>query len=250
MGKLFDETGVSLTPSHAVKAGRRYRYYVSKRLIDGTVADSLDRNGWRLPAGEIERIVGDAVAALFADRAALTHAARENGIAVDRVPGLLDAVAQWKGEVLDFVKRVDLDTDRIAIGLDLTSLAEELGTTIRHVVPTRIKRRGIEMRMVLDGAGSEIAKPDPALIKAVSRAHRWFGDLVNDRARSLGDIAKTEGISDRYVGHLMPLAFLAPNIVEAILAGTQRVELTAETLIKRTDLPLNWAEQKALLGFN
>jgi site-specific DNA recombinase len=50
--------------------------------------------------------------------------------------------------------------------------------------------------------------------------------------------------------HLMPLAFLAPNIVEAILAGGQPADLTAEMLIKRTDLPLDWADQKALLGFD
>lgn len=63
-------------------------------------------------------------------------------------------------------------------------------------------------------------------------------------------IGRSSRCSDRYIGHLMPLAFLAPDIVEAILAGTQPVELTAETLTKRTDLPLDWAEQKALLGFN
>jgi site-specific DNA recombinase len=53
MGRLFDESGQSLTPSHAVKGERRYRYYVSRSLIKGT-ADSAGR-GWRLPAPEIER---------------------------------------------------------------------------------------------------------------------------------------------------------------------------------------------------
>jgi site-specific DNA recombinase len=48
----------------------------------------------------------------------------------------------------------------------------------------------------------------------------------------------------------MPLAFLAPDIVEAILAGTQPVDLTAETLTRRADLPLSWSEQKSLFGFN
>ena len=47
----------------------------------------------------------------------------------------------------------------------------------------------------------------------------------------------------------MPLAFLAPDIVEAILAGTQPVDLTAETLTRR-DLPLSWSEQKSLFGYN
>jgi site-specific DNA recombinase len=48
----------------------------------------------------------------------------------------------------------------------------------------------------------------------------------------------------------MPLAFLAPDIVEAILAGTQPVDLTAETLARRADLPRSWSEQKSLFGFN
>ena len=93
------------------------------------------------------------------------------------------------------------------------------------------------------------SNPDPALIKAVVRAHQWFDDLVSGRARSLGQIAENEGVSDRYVSHLMPLAFLAPNIIEAILAGKQPIELTAETLTKRTELPLTWSDQEALFGF-
>ncbi len=107
------------------------------------------------------------------------------------------------------------------------------------------------MRLVIEGADnhSKACKPDPALIKAVVRAHKWFDDLVSGRARSLTAIAETEGLSDRYVSHLLPLAFLAPDIIMAVLAGAQPVDLTVEALTKRTDLPLAWAEQRALLGF-
>jgi hypothetical protein len=59
-GKLFDEWSASLTPSHAVKSGRRYRYYVSRRLIDGQMKQ-IGGDGWRLPAPEIKRIVTDSV---------------------------------------------------------------------------------------------------------------------------------------------------------------------------------------------
>ena len=52
------------------------------------------------------------------------------------------------------------------------------------------------------------------------------------------------------MNRLMRLAFLAPEMIEPILAGTQPVELTAETLTRRADLPLSWADQKPLLGFN
>lgn len=78
------------------------------------------------------------------------------------------------------------------------------------------------------------------------------GLSVPDKHASYAEsgLSDKAGCSDRYVSHLIPLALLAPEIVESILAGTQPVDLTAETLIKRADLPLRWADQKALLGFD
>ncbi|HSS64253.1 MAG TPA: recombinase family protein [Gammaproteobacteria bacterium] len=250
IGKLFDERGAPLTPTHAVKAGRRYRYYESKQLLGGTVAENKDQSGWRLPAREIDRMVGQAVQRLLADRAALAHAARDGGMAAKHVSRLLDAAAQWRGEILDLVRRVDLRADRTAINLDLLPLSGEAGVIVCHAMPGRIKRRGVEMRLVLDGPGTQAARSDPALIKVVARAHRWFDDLVTSRVQSLVEIAKREGVSDRYVSHLMPFAFLAPVILEAILEGAQPVDLTAERLTKYTNLPLIWSEQTVLLQFD
>jgi site-specific DNA recombinase len=53
-----------------------------------------------------------------------------------------------------------------------------------------------------------------------------------------------------YIARHLPLAFLAPDIVEAILSGRQPPDLTAKTLFKRVDLPLDWQAQRALLGLN
>ena len=108
------------------------------------------------------------------------------------------------------------------------------------------------MRLVLHGGneGSGDDRVDPALVKAVVRGRQWFEDLASGRAGSLHEIAEAEGVSDRYVGHLIPLAFLAPDIVARILSGTQPVELTTEVLTKRIDLPLAWTEQRELLGFD
>jgi len=107
------------------------------------------------------------------------------------------------------------------------------------------------MRLVIKGADKDAyaPRPDPVLIKAMARAHRWLDDVLAGRAKSFAAIAQAEGISDRYVGRLLPLAFLAPDIVEAILAGTQPADLTAEVLLRRTNLPIAWADQKTLLGF-
>ena len=92
-----------------------------------------------------------------------------------------------------------------------------------------VKRRGIEMRLVIEG-GTSTAKADPGLVKAIARALR-------------------EGVSGSHIAHHLPLAFLAPDIIAAILAGRHPVDLTADALFKRIDLPLDWQEQKALLGF-
>jgi site-specific DNA recombinase len=133
--------------------------------------------------------------------------------------------------------------------VDLSRFLSERDLVIRLVIPARIRCRGQEMRIVIGSGrdGSTARQPDAALIKAVVRARAWFEDLVSGRARSHGEIAKREGVTGRYVRHLMPLAFLSPDIVAAIVGGAQPVDLMAETLTKRADLPLGWAEQKSLL---
>ena len=89
---------------------------------------------------------------------------------------------------------------------------------------------------------------DPALVKAIVRGRKWFEDLASGRVGSLLEIAEADGVTDRYVGQLIPLAFLAPNVVEKLLSGTQPLDLTAEALTKQIDLPLAWAEQMSLVG--
>jgi site-specific DNA recombinase len=79
-----------------------------------------------------------------------------------------------------------------------------------------MKRRGIEMRMVLEGNcnASRFAR---SLIKAVARARRWSIQLLSGKVSSIRSIARQERIVPRYVRDLLPLAFLSPRIVEAIL---------------------------------
>jgi len=162
---------------------------------------------------------------------------------------LLDGIARWEGEPLDLVQRVDLSADGLVLTLSLDTLAGEAGLTITRLVPMTIRRRGVEMRFVINGAGAATAKADPALMKAITRARAWFDDIVIGRATSLTALAQRDGINDSYVRNLMPLAFLAPTIVEAIAAGRQPADLTTEALVKRVQLPLGWDDQSASLGF-
>ena len=91
--------------------------------------------------------------------------------------------------------------------------------------------------------------PDPVLLKEIRRAHRCFEALVSSRAGSAAELASIEGVSDRYISSVLPLAFLAPEIIEAIAAGRRPAALTAHRLIRNFDLPTEWTAQKRSLRF-
>ena len=88
------------------------------------------------------------------------------------------------------------------------------------------------------------------LIKAVARGRRWFAELASGAVPSLTALAARDGVSPRRITQVLPLAFLAPDIVAAIVAGTQPPALTAEALANRITLPADWAEQRRALGFD
>jgi len=114
-------------------------------------------------------------------------------------------------------------------------------------VPLQFRRRGVEMKLVITGNTDKPSQLDPALIKSVARAYLWFEALATGRAPSLQAIAEREGITEGYVRRLIPLAFLAPDIVETILDGEQPIDLTAARLTGGIELPHAWAEQQRLL---
>ena len=93
IGKLFDENGDGLTPTHAVKGDRRYRYYVSRSLIKGAAVQAHD--GWRLPAAEIERNVAIAAISMLDDHAAISSAIEEATIEANRIASILTSAARW-----------------------------------------------------------------------------------------------------------------------------------------------------------
>jgi hypothetical protein len=86
-----------------------------------------------------------------------------------------------------------------------------------------------------------------ALIKAIARGSAWFDELATGRALSLQTLAERDGITRRYIRRLVDLAFLSPELVDAILHGRQPVALTA-TRLTELDLPVDWTEQRKLLA--
>ena len=117
------------------------------------------------------------------------------------------------------------------------------------VAPLRLQRRGPELRIVLQGAAAPPPKPDPLLVQRLIEARTRAADYLDPgQGLSLSAIARRAGVHVGDVSRALQLAFLAPDLVEAILDGTQPVALTPERLKRARELPLLWEEQRAMLG--
>jgi hypothetical protein len=90
---------------------------------------------------------------------------------------------------------------------------------IARDIPLQIKRRGVEMRLIIEEALTITSTVDPVLLKEVARAHRCFDALLTGKLSAMSDLSVLEGIDERYVRRILPLAFLAPAVVDAIARG-------------------------------
>jgi site-specific DNA recombinase len=272
-GLLVDAEGRKLVPTYANKAGRRYRYYISKCLKERS---SHDHGGWRLPAQPVEQAVVGAVSRLLQDKARMSDvlgltgpSANELKAALSRATGLGKRLRdanpdELRAILLEIMIRTEVDLDQIQISLDAGSLRKMLrnGTQddqqgreskgrpdlVTINLPATFKRRGVETKLVLADKQAIKPEPNPALIKAIVQAHQWFEDLKCGRVESIGDLARHLAIHQADVSRRITQAFLAPDIVESIFEGRQPTELTAKAL-KRLRLPASWNEQRRVLGF-
>src|ERR1035441_377614 len=124
-----------------------------------------------------------------------------------------------------------------------SSTTEDL--VILEAQATVSKCRG-EVRLVLaPDAAQGSARTVPSLIKAVARAHDWVERIAKGEMPHQRAIAAETGLHRRYVGRIIQMAFLAPDITEAILEGRQPPHMTLETLMG--DVPAGWLEQRKCL---
>ena len=121
------------------------------------------------------------------------------------------------------------------------------GRTVTVRIPISIRRRG-GRKLVLapDGTTDTWAAPsrriDNAMVKAIARAFRWREMLENGTHATIAEIAAAEKINESYVGRVLRLTLLAPDIVEAILGGRQPVEMTLALLMR--PFPTLWEAQR------
>src|SRR5215203_4378939 len=127
----------------------------------------------------------------------------------------------------------------------MTEPTENRTVTVR--VPISIRTRG-GRKLVFAPDGSNVTtvplcrRIDNAMVKAVARAFRWRGMLESGECATIREIAAAEKINETYVGRVLRLTLLAPDIVEAILGGRQPAELQLDRLRRR--FPVEWRQQR------
>lgn len=263
-GKLFGAAGERFTPTHAVKEGKRYRYYISRPGASGTGQEARAQ-AQRIAAAEIEVLVVEALLRLLRTPAGLAAAIGSDlpvggtRLAVRAAAALAERVKgdpeQDRMMVRSLIARVQIGEEAISIEIDRAALRSALAINVEaptdghHVIdmPMQLRRRGVELKFVLgDGSDPRPPAPDPVLVNTIVRAHEWSGRLL--AGETLNSIATAVQVTPRYVRRLLTLAFLAPDIIEAILDGCQPADLSAERLT-RLPLPIAWSEQSTALGF-
>jgi hypothetical protein len=250
-GKLRDETGDLLTPTHTQRHGRRFGYYISNRLISG----GTDPTGWRLPAEALEAALRQIVVAHLrkaSERHAIVAEPEASGAAdmLRRAMALTDQIEtdpNCLGAMIVSARlahgclELQLDAAEMASRLDVP--AADLATELLHLTPPfTLRRRGIETMII---AGETVPAPDPVLQRTLAEAHLWARALR--KGTSLTCIAQSTGRSEPYIRTRIGLAFLAPDLQAAIIEGRQPATLSVAQIL-RDDMPMDWAEQRRLFA--
>ncbi len=250
-GKLFDETGDRLTPSHTkTRRGTRLRYYVSHRLIKQSGEENLD--GWRLPAQELETKVAEILRGYLNKPSFYTNTLTD--LSADEVKHCRDKVlslakADTK-EILNIVKRIEIAPGKLHVEASAEKLVASLNVPLEDIdqdtltisTSFQLRKRGVETKLILADVPTGL---DPALITNIAKANKWYG-MVKD-GETFSAIAKSQNTSSGRIQKMIGLAFLAPDILRNVLNGKQPLGLTSDWCMRHV-IPSNWNAQRVLFA--
>ncbi len=154
----------------------------------------------------------------------------------------------------------DVKSDHSTSGADVLTASSDVDNTMGHVerdqpddpddavtieLAINLRRRGKGMRIVIDSPYVQ-PEPDPSLVDLIARAHIYLNRLTRPEPMGTSSVASAFKVDRADVGRILPLAFLSPKMLRAILTGSQPASLGARHLA-RTDLSMLWTEQDAAL---
>ncbi len=266
-GLIVDGDGRRLRSMHAVKKGRRYRYYVSPPLKS---AERKATDGWRIPAADFEEIVLDRLRAFFASEQEVEEALAS--LDLDDVhlrstrltaTGLAEG---WAGlssiEIRDlvqaFVEKVVVSEEGVVASIKRAAVAFRLldncklplegeASTIELRVEAKLRRAGQGIRLVIGGG---VENPSKQMIALLRDAHAMRKALLTGRDATIDAMARRLCVKRDHLTAFIRLTYLAPHIVCALATRRPPVGLTPARLLSVCkDLPHDWQRQRAVLGF-
>ena len=268
-GLIVDGEGQRMTPTHAAKKDRRYRYYVSTQLVSGSRSDHA--KGWRIPAGDTEVLVLDRLRAFFASDRDLGEALSRFDLDASTVRSTMMKASQlvkgWaslspiklRELVRTVVETITVDDERVVALLKPAELArillgekcnipEALQTgAIELRIDAKLRRAGKGIRLVVGGGVAE--KPDGQMVALLRDAHATRDALLSGRDETIDAMAQRLGIKRDNLSAQMRLTYLAPDIVRALVLGWPAEGLTPAGLLALCkDLPHDWLLQRTVLG--
>lgn len=231
IGKLFDDHGNPMSPSHTRKKGLKYRYYVSQPVMRGQPQKA--GTFARVPALAIESLVVQAIR----ERIKPTEPIDDRAL------------------VNTHVSKVEVRADHLVIlfvqekRLDRQTAAKSTVVRIAWQKPPVKRRREI---LLPSDIPPETARPIRAerratLVAAIARGRRWLNELVSDATATTETIANRERCTVRKINMTISLAFLAPDLVKAAIDGRLPHGLG---LTRLCDLPPEWSRQRRVLGLS
>jgi site-specific DNA recombinase len=240
-GLLFDDAGHRMIPTHATKAGIRYRYYVSTPFLHGEAKTASAGSVSRVPAPDIE----DAVVKFLKEHLAAEH----DGATASLVP-LGD-----RGDLAQVVARVAVHRDRLIVRLksdnanEASDCSDDRSLTIPWQKPPSKKSRQILLphNALRSDVRPEQFERRAQLVSAIAKGRRWLDDVVSGRVTNVTELCMREKCSVRQVNMTLSLAFLAPNLVKAAVDGRLPRGIGVERL---RDPPTEWNRQFEALGLD
>ena len=262
-GMMHDSHGRKMSPHHAGKPDRRYRYYVSGP--NGGRSKAMQASTVRIAAGEIESAVVNGIAKFLKDPAAILVALAIEKITTAEIDAARCRAAEIAGNLESmvasaihaFLEALDLQVvingkvvaatvsrERLASQLEI-ALQDDDASRLSIAIPSRLLRTGIEMRLAIapSSPGAPIER-DGNLVALIVKAHQARDLLVGQGAPADGASER----SNRHLTRLARLAYLAPDIIVAILEGRQPRTMTSRSLLRISSIPLDWNDQRRMLG--
>jgi site-specific DNA recombinase len=238
-GRIFDDRGNRMTPTHTNKQGARYRYYVSHAILQKR--DEEAGSMVRVNALEIEAMVAKTVK----DHLDKPTTDEHQGATTDRElikQHVRRIILKSQTIEIHIVSDTELAPDEHHEGIagqDPSNGALTTVITMPWATTATAAAKGVLHSPPPRSAMN--ADERDALLIAIAKARAWIDDLVEGRVASFAEIAKKEGKVERHMRFLAPLAFLSPAIISNIIAG-DLAPIKVTELAKKTSYC--WNQQK------